>query len=66
MCTVFLSNLSPTFLDREIMIVGPDTSKYFRVEFDSMLENCPIREGEIRHVTDLIGQFKRGLKSTMD
>ena len=34
---------------------GSDPIKHSSVEFDSMLENCPIAEAKISHVTDLMG-----------
>ena len=36
---------------------GPGPIKHSIVEFDSTLENWPIREAKINHMTDLIGQF---------
>ena len=41
---------------------GPDPIKHSSVELDSTLENWPIREAKIRHVTDLMVWFQHWVK----
>ena len=41
---------------------GSDPIKHSCIEFYSTLENWPIREAKMRHMTDLIGQFQHWIK----